>query len=78
MNSWRYSMMIFLGLVAILQGCSQSGIDKATSESETPQKSVTDLQSQLSQAKQSLAKFEDENQRLAAELQAAGVKSNMA
>ena len=78
MNSWRYSMMIFLGLVAILQGCSQSGIDKATSESETPQKSVTDLQSQLSQAKQSLAKFEDENQRLAAELQAAGVKSNLA
>jgi chromosome segregation ATPase len=78
MNSWRYGIMIFLGLVAILQGCSQSGIDKATSESDNLQKSIADLQSQLTQTKQSLSRFEDENQRLTAELQAAGVKSNMA
>lgn len=78
MNSRCYSMMIFLGLVAILQGCSQSGIDKTTSDSEHFQKSIADLQSQLTQAKQSLSIFEDENQRLAAELQAAGVKVKMA
>jgi chromosome segregation ATPase len=77
MNSWRYSMMILIGLVAILQGCSQSGVDKATSESEHLQKSIADLQSQLTQAKHSLSSLEDENQRLAAELQAAGVKIKM-
>jgi chromosome segregation ATPase len=78
MNSWRYSMMIFVGLVAILQGCSQSGVDKATSKSEHLQKTIADLQSQLTQAKQSLSSLENENQHLVAELQAAGVKANMA
>jgi chromosome segregation ATPase len=78
MNSWRYGMMLFLGLVVLVQGCSQSGSHKATSETDRLQKTVSDLQSQLAQAKQTLSGYEDENKRLAAELQSAGRKEGTA
>jgi chromosome segregation ATPase len=71
-------MMLFLGLVVLLQGCSQSTVDKSTSETDRLQKSVEDLQSQLAQAKQALSNYEDENKRLAADLQAAGGTERMA
>lgn len=78
MKSSHCSMMILAGLVLFLLGCGQSQVDKTTGETERPQKSVEDLQSQLAQARQTVTTYESENQRLSAELQAASVKEKMA
>lgn len=69
MKPLRSSMMMvtFFGLMAILQACGDSQ-DKLRTEAEQQQKSAAKLESDLGQARDALARQQDENNRLAGQL----------
>lgn len=70
MSSPRFGMNIFLilGSMLLLQACGDSQLDKLRMEAEQRQKHTAGLESQLNQARDALARQQDEKSRLVSEL----------
>ena len=64
MTPRSYSVMIFLGLALVLQGCGESKVENNTSQTEQLKKSVANLQLQPDRARPALSTREDRNKPL--------------
>jgi chromosome segregation ATPase len=61
-------IVLILGLMVILQACSESGADKLAAQAEQSRKHAAHLESQLAKTSEALARQKDENSRLARQL----------
>jgi chromosome segregation ATPase len=70
MSSLRFgmNMVLILGTALSLQACGDSQSDKLRMEAEQRQKYTANLESQLNQARESIARQQDEKRRLVSEL----------